>query len=125
MTDRLPIFRMSAGDTGTPALIDLAKRIFGIADGVQISRDGGRHVLRSGSKVVELARESGGVWAADESQLWKPSLAPKLVGADKAAANADKLLRTLDVPRQLEAPFRLGKPILGGTHAAIKAGKHA
>ena len=79
MTDRLPIFRVSSGDTSTPALIELSRHILGIGDDFQISLRGASRVLRSGYRVVELAGESGGVWAADESQLWKPDLKPKLV----------------------------------------------
>ena len=125
MTDRLPIFRVRSGDTSTPALIDLSRHIFGIGDDFQISRRGASRILRSGYRVVELAGESGGVWAADESQLWKPDLKPKLVSEDQAVSHAEKMLRTLQVLPQVKAPFRFGKPVVGGTHYATKAGKNA
>jgi hypothetical protein len=116
---------LSTGDTSTPALIEASKRIFATGDDFQIGRRGATPILRRGPEVVELAAESGGIWAADESQLWKPALKPKLVADDVAAATAEKLLRALDVPRQVQPPFRFGKPVVSGTCFAHKSSRQA
>lgn len=123
MPDRLPIYRVTSGDADTPKLIDLSRRILGIDENYQFSRRGGSRILRSGHRVVELAGESGGVWAANESQLWQPSVEPKLIAEERAVANAERLLSELEVPRQLQKPFRLGGPVIGGTRFATKAGR--
>jgi hypothetical protein len=125
MTDRLPIYRVRPEDSGAPRLIDLSRRILGIGDDFQLSRRGTSRILRSGDRVIEIAGESGGVWAADESKLWKPSLRPKLVTEEEAVANGERLLRELEVSQQLQRPFRLGKPVVGGTRLATKAAKDA
>jgi Family of unknown function (DUF6345) len=123
--DRLPIYRVSSGDTSTPMLIELSKRILRIGDNFQMSTRGTSRVLRSGHRVIELASESGGIWAADESQLWNPSLRPKLVAENEAASAAEKALRELRVLPKLQSPFRFGRPVIGGTRLATKAAKTA
>jgi hypothetical protein len=70
--------------------------------------------------VVEVAGESGGTWSADESQLWKPGLRPQLLSEKDAAAKAERLVAEQQLLPKLAAPFRFGKPAIGGTHVSSK-----
>ena len=72
MPDSLPIYRLSAEEARPLRLLEYAQNLFEINDEYQFGRRGNSQILRRDHRVVEIAGESGGVWAADESQLWKP-----------------------------------------------------
>src|SRR5262245_22568885 len=76
--DQMPIYRVNAMPADIQTLIDMAQRIFDIDLGYKITDLDNRRVLTRDSHVVELYAASGGVWAADEAQLFNPSLRPKL-----------------------------------------------
>jgi hypothetical protein len=119
MADQLPIYRLAAETAGRPKLIDHARRIFGITEGFKLSESGAFSRLRSGQRVVEIAPASGGVWAADEASLWKPSVRAELPSEAEALARADEYVRQRDLLPDLEAPFRIGPKVVGGTHFAV------
>src|SRR5690349_10096086 len=125
MSDRIPIYRLDPADTSTSKLIDVSRRILDIGDDFQLTRRGNSRVLRSGPRVVEVASERGGIWAADESQLWNPSSRPKLLTEDQAVSHEERTLRDIAVLPNLNPPFRFGPPVVGGTHFATKAAKDA
>ncbi len=70
--------------------------------------------------MVEFAEESGGTWSADESQLWNPSLRPKLLSEREGVAKAEKLVAEQQLLPKLSKPFPFGKPTVGGTHVSRK-----
>ena len=116
MPDRFPIYRLSS-DAGTVSqLASHGRRLFNITDDFQLNQRGNSRVLRNGNHVVEVAGESGGTWSADESQLWKPGLRPQLLSEKDAAARAERLVAEHQLLPKLAAPFRFGKPAIGGTH---------
>ena len=121
--DRLSIYRLESEEAHDARLIDLGRRIFDIRGDFQLTRRGNGQILRDGKRTVELAGESGGVWAADESQLWKPSLRSQLLSKKRAAAKAARVLDGQQLLPKIERPFRFGKPLMGGTIAAQKTVK--
>ena len=110
------IYRLESNPTDRPHLIDVSNRIFGIGQNFKLSKRGAGTVLSSGSLVVEIAPESGGIWAADEAQLFKPAMKPELPNPKEAVAMARELLTKRELLPKLEAPFRYGDPVIGGTH---------
>jgi hypothetical protein len=120
MSDRLPIYRIGLDDTTLSRHIDFAQRVLDLKDDFQLLEANGNRVLRHGQQVVEVALASGGIWAADESQLWKPSTKPSLLKADDAIAEADRFLRQRELLPGLGEPFRYGQPIVGGTWFALR-----
>lgn len=121
MADRLAIYRLGSGDSSAAHHIDIADRLFGIKERFKLAESGGSRVLHgeSGHR-VEIAPASGGIWAVDEAQLWKPALRPKLPAGKAALDNARKLLRDRNLLPSLAAPFRFGEPVLGGTYFALR-----
>ena len=79
-------------------------------------------VLRNGKRVVELANASGAVWAADESQIWKPSVKAELLSEADALSKAQAFLKRNQLQPELNSPFRYGKPVVGGPHFALRKG---
>ena len=122
MADTLPIYRLVSNDTSTKRLALLGHEIFGIGDDFNLGKTSDAQVLRNGKLVVELANASGAVWAADESQLWKPSIKAILPEDSDAIAIAQAFLSRTRLLPQLSAPFSLGRPIIGGTHLARRQG---
>src|SRR6478609_5530817 len=116
MPASLPIYRVESDDSSIQHLVDLGQRIFQLSNDFKLGETNGSHVLHGGQRVVDLATESGGVWAADEAQLWKPSLQPELPKEDEAIARANELVRERKLLPKLENPFRIGTPVVGGTY---------
>jgi hypothetical protein len=116
---RLPVFPVSPapGDTGT--LKSVAATLFG-AEQLDIEELDARVIARSGSIAVELDRISGGIWAADQKQLWNASTKPSLVPDEKVYDLASELLDRLDLLPSFEddGPFTLTKTGLGSTKVA-------
>src|SRR5262249_49612323 len=120
MPDRFPIYRLSSDEGTVSQLASHGRRLFNITDDFQLSQRGSSRILRNGRHVVEVAGESGGAWSADESQLWKPGLRPQLLSGQDAAAKAEKLVAEQQLLPKLAAPFRFGKPAIGGTRVSSK-----
>lgn len=124
MTDRLPIYRLGSESADVPRLIDLGQRIFKINQDYTLSDSGASRKLRRSQYQVEIASKSGGIWAADEAQLWNPSMRPDLPQEKDAIATANKLVSDRKLLPRLEGRFRFGAPVLGGTYFATnRSGK--
>jgi hypothetical protein len=107
MPKRLPIFRVSAPKVGVQRLSEVYAALFGMKE-FTIRESASRLILQSDSKVVETNLNSGGLWAADKSQLWRPELTPNLVRDEKAGEQAKRFLygRGL-LPNLEDSPFSI------------------
>jgi hypothetical protein len=115
MADRLPIYRLGAERTDVGHLVDLGQRIFDINEEFSLGENNSHRVLRSGQRVVEVATASGGIWAADEAQLWKPWTRPDLPTKTEAIARADRFVQDRALLPKLAGPFQFGRPVVGET----------
>lgn len=118
----LPVYRLAPQDSSAQRLRTLARQIFGLPDNLAIRETPDGIAVRDGARTVELARASGAVWAADEAQLWNPALKPQLPGEREAAQRAREFLDKNSLLPKLEAPFSVGRPVVGGTHYAVLQG---
>jgi hypothetical protein len=125
MPDRMPVYRLSSEEPSVSRLTELGRGLFKLDDHFQLGTIGRTRQLRNGHHVVEIAGESGGVWATDESQLWNPTLRPHLIPEKQAVAQAEKTLRDLSLLPTLAQPFHLGPPSVGGTRLALRQGTDA
>jgi hypothetical protein len=124
MPDRLPIYRVVPQDTSVQRLVSLGQQIFGLQQDFRLGETPDARTLRDGKRVVELANASGAVWAADESQLWKPSVKGALPNKSEAASIARSFLKKNKLLPDLREPFTLGKPFVASTQFALsKNGK--
>lgn len=114
----MKIYRLASGPIDASHLIEVSNRIFGIGGDFKLGKKGNRTVLHQGSYVVEIAPESGGIWAADEAKLFKPYVDAALPAEKTAVARAKEFLKKNELLPKLSAPFRFGAPIVGGTHFA-------
>ena len=64
------------------------------------------------------------MWAADESQLWKPSVKGTLPSKSEALSIARSFLKRNKLLPELRDPFTLGKPLVGehAVRAAARTG---
>jgi hypothetical protein len=122
MLDRLSIYRVGLGETNVSSHIDLAKRLFELKDDFELFETKSNRVLRSAQHTVEIAPASGGIWAIDKTQLWEPSIRPDLPSVDEAVSKANGFVHQGDLLPKLKGPFKYGKPIVGGTHYALRKG---
>ncbi len=123
MADRLPIYRLEREDTSTERLVKLGQ-ILGLKQDFAFGETPDARTLRNGKHVVELAHASGAVWAADESQLWNPSVKAALPADAVALKTAAAFLKRNELLPKLSAPFAYSKPVVGGTQfALLKGGK--
>src|SRR5262245_22845074 len=111
MPDRLPIYRLAPEDTSADRLVRLGDQIFDLRDDFVLGQTPDGRSLRNGKRVVEIANATGAVWAADESQLWKPSVKAALPTKTQATSIARAFLKKNQLLPKLTAPFALGKPI--------------
>jgi hypothetical protein len=88
-------------------LSEVYAALFGMKE-FTIRESASRLILQSDSKVVETNLNSGGLWAADKSQLWRPELTPNLVRDEKAGEQAKRFLygRGL-LPNLEDSPFSI------------------
>ncbi|MBC7892226.1 MAG: hypothetical protein H7Y12_08445 [Sphingobacteriaceae bacterium] len=120
MADQLPIYRLSVDDADPARLMDIGHRLFGLNDGFKLGEANDHRTLTTGKHVVEIAPASGGLWAADETQLWKPAVRADLPKEAEAVRLAEAFHRERKLLPTLEKPFRYGKPVMGGTHFALR-----
>jgi hypothetical protein len=123
MPERLPVYRLEAYSAETQRLIDLGRTLFEVKEGFTLQERDNSRVLRQDHRVVEIHGESGGIWAADESQLFKPSIRPKLLGEKEAVKKVTSLLRAKKLLPELSSPFRLSQPKVAGTRLAMRTGR--
>src|SRR5262249_33022627 len=98
-------------------------QVFGLKD-FKLGETQDAKTLRDGKHVVELANASGAVWAADESQLWKPSVKGALPTKSQALSSARAFLKQNKLLPEIRDPFTLGKPVVASTQFALsKSGK--
>jgi hypothetical protein len=121
MTDSLPIYRVEPEDASRDRLAKLGEQIFGLQQ-YAFGETPDAITLRDGRHVVELAHASGAVWAADESQLWNPSIKATLPTDAVAAKTAMTFLKRNGLLPKLGGPFAYAKPILAGTQFALMRG---
>jgi hypothetical protein len=124
MARQLPIFPVRTDPVSPARLMELGKALFEIEDH-RIEKADRRLLLRSGSHVVDMNVLSGGVWAADEAQLWNPDRKPQLVDEERARAVAEDVLsRSALLPTFDEKdPFRVDFTTMGRTVASMRTGK--
>src|SRR5262245_3249366 len=108
MPDRLAIYRLAAESADAVRLTDLAARIFDLRDDYHFTETPDNRSLRNGHRLVDLAKASGAVWAADESQLWRPAAKPALLKDNEAVARGTEFLRARKLLPVLAQPFRYG-----------------
>jgi len=118
MRDRYTIFRLEPQDTSVERLRSLGEKLFGLGQDHRLDKSADALTLRNGHRSVELARLSGGVWAADESQLWRPSVRAELPSAQEAERQARAFVDRNDLLPKLDAPLSWGKPVVGGSFYA-------
>ncbi len=126
MRDRYTIYRLTPQDSSDERLRQLAGSLFDQNQDYRLDKTADGLTLRHGHRVVELFHASGGVWAADESQLWRPSVKADLPSADEAVLLAHKLSDKHRLLPQLDKPLAWGPPVIGGTwHAQrdLKSGQ--
>jgi Family of unknown function (DUF6345) len=121
VADHLTIYRLGREDVSASHQLVLADKIFGIKDNFTVSETNDARVLRNKNhQVVELALASGGVWAAAETELWNPAIRPDLPKDQDAMAKAAEFALRQSLLPTLDAPFRFDRPVIGGTHFALK-----
>jgi hypothetical protein len=120
MNDRLPIYRIEPQETSVRRLAALGHQLFGLGDEFKLGETRDGKALRNGHLVVEVAHASGAVWAADEAHLWRPSVKAEVPKEVDALANAKAFLDRHGLLPALQAPFSYGKPVIGGTHFALR-----
>lgn len=104
---RLPIFRVSARETDVQSLYEVGSAMFDVKEFLVRER-GSRLILHADSKIVEINRLSGGIWAADKSQLWNPEIKPDLPGNSEAHEFAESFLRK----HKLLPTFKSSQPFI-------------
>lgn len=120
----LPVFRLAPADVSTTGVIELSERIFPIGDDYKVAEEGGRLSLQASPFIVEMETASGGVWAADESQLFNARLEPDLPSSGEAVRLAEKLVRERDLLPKLADGMSWGSPVVAGTRMATMTGRN-
>ena len=116
---RLPIFRLAAPVVNEETVRQQAQATLGISG--PISKLDSRLAIRSGSQLVDVNTRSGGIWAADQAQMWNPRLKPSLPNSERARGIADgfvkknNLLPAVDKNQYYSVSF----VSVGGTQAAF------
>lgn len=114
----LPIYRLSPATVSADSVKRVAEATLRISGDVREADD--RLTLRAGPKLVQAYSHTGAFWVADESQLWKPDLEPKLPDSARARTMGDDFLkRTSLLPSQQGQPFSLAFARMGGTRVAF------
>jgi hypothetical protein len=115
----LPIYRLSTPVVNENTVRQLATKLLKISG--EVGRTEDRLVLQSDQQVVEMYLNSGGIWVADEAQLWNPDLKPTLLEGDSARIIGDAFLREnklLPAPDEKQN-FSIEFTKLGATYAAL------
>jgi hypothetical protein len=71
---------------------DLARGLFSV-ENYSLHENNGRQLLRSTTQTIEVDRENGAIWAADQAELWNPEARPQLPEDEEALKIADGFVR--------------------------------
>jgi hypothetical protein len=113
---KLPIYRLAPRELTEDRLDQLATRAFGLQSyGAERMAEELR--LSSRSAQLKLNARTGALWMADEAQLWKPEVKPRLPKEGEAARAAREFLRKHDLlPKSHgDLQLELGSITAGGT----------
>ncbi|WP_088889140.1 DUF6345 domain-containing protein [Leptolyngbya ohadii] len=89
----LPVYRLATPPhPGLGRVHDLATRLFSV-ENYSLHETNGRQSLRSTTQTIEVDRESGAIWAADQAELWNPEAKPQLPNDEEARRIADEFIR--------------------------------
>lgn len=123
---KLPVFTVASTVAPAEHVRDLGRQMFPREDQEIIER-GSRVELHSKLGTVEIDVGRGGVWASDDTKLWRfdPASTKKrsLASAEDAEKLGLNLLKTHRVLPEIAAPFRLGAPRVTGAKTAYVAKK--
>lgn len=116
--DTLPIYRLSAPDLDEGNILEMANKILGLSG--SFDQKDQSLVLKDGQKTVELDKVGGGIWLADEAQMWNPDILPKLPDTSEAGKLAQSFLSQYKLLPQAgdDNPFLLKLSSYGGTYSA-------
>lgn len=114
----LPIYRLKTTPASIDRVINMAKSVYGIEE-FSIEDTGGRAVLRSGQRVVEM--DGTGSWAADHGRMWRAGVPVRLPNPDEATKIADDYLRRNDLALELPKDLRCTRTTFGGSFASVKS----
>lgn len=90
LAQTLPVYELEVPGPAAAATLRGAQNALGITGSPRKVRD--RVVMESGALVAEAFATTGGIWAADRSQLWNPELRPSLPDSIAARRIADQLV---------------------------------
>ncbi len=119
MSVRLPVFPLAPAEVDADLLGRLADGLFE-AGSVDVEEGNHRLTARAGSVVIETDRVSGGIWAADQKQLWNADAEPSLPSEREVGRRASGLLAELDLLPAFSEDgfFALTELPIGGTRVA-------
>ncbi|RUS34501.1 hypothetical protein BC938DRAFT_480096 [Jimgerdemannia flammicorona] len=121
----LPVYKLSPGPCDEGRAVDLAQKLYGVKNYITKWQDSS-FVLKGscgpGSQVtVEVDKFSGGIWSADLSQNWKPTLYPSLPTDEEARKIADDVIAKYGPNLDSQGPFKIGFASIGHTTYASKS----
>lgn len=119
----LPIFRAVSKQPEIRDLLSAAEGLFRIADNFKMIEERDFLSLESLTHSVELARPSGGIWAADNTRLFNPDLKPDLPDLDEAGSFAKDFAVSSSLMPALGGPASWGDVVVGGTRLATVKGR--
>jgi hypothetical protein len=119
---RLPIYRLSPERKTSDRLPEIVSTMFGAKRPKLEERDDAV-VASSDGIVAEADPTTGGIWAADQNQLWNPSQQPSLVSPKEAYSIASDLLARAGVLPEFgeDSPFAVVELGAGRTVLATRS----
>ena len=113
---KLPIYCLAAPQLSEDKLDRLAARAFGMQS-YSAEKGSDRLLLSTRGKRFEFNYKTGSVWMADQAQLWRPELKPRLPKAEEAETLAHKYLRKHGLLPKSDGGIELkvGRVSTGGT----------
>ena len=125
---KLPVFKVATTVAAADHIRDLGKQIFPRED-QQIVERGAKVEIKSRNGSIEIDVGRGGVWASDETRLWRfdPASGKKRALPAKALAKklGHDLLERHKVLPEISAPFRLKPANATGAMTAFSPGDGA
>lgn len=123
--ETLPVYKVQAAAATEEGAIKIATQLFG-PDDYTSTYSLGRYIVFSydGTKRVEYDTVSGGIWAADESELWNTeNIQEQNLPTDADAIKmADALVKKFNLLPPEEGPVKISKGRISGTFLAHEPG---